>query len=98
MVGRLPYLSEQATKRIFSACKKRELCAIILFVLFAIFIRAYHFGSVPIGLNQDEASTGVDAYMLARYGTDRHGTPNPAALIAWGSGMYALAAYSNRSL
>ena len=38
-----------------------------------IFARAWEFRSLPPGLNQDEASSGVDAYDLLHYGVDRNG-------------------------
>ena len=47
------------------------LVTMILFV--GIFIRAYHFGMIPVGLHQDEAMAAVDAKALADYGTDRFG-------------------------
>jgi 4-amino-4-deoxy-L-arabinose transferase-like glycosyltransferase len=56
-------------------------------------IRAYAFGSVPPGLQQDEASAGYDAWSLLHYGIDRNGFHNPVTFVAWGSGMFALGAY-----
>jgi len=47
----------------------------------------------PIGLNQDEASIGYEAYSLMKYGIDRNGQTWPIHLIAWGSGQNALYAY-----
>jgi len=45
------------------------------------------------GLNHDEASTGVEAMSLYRYGTDRHGVSLPVRFISWGSGQDVLYAY-----
>lgn len=56
-------------------------------------LRGWQFGSIPPGLNQDEASTAYDAFSLVHYGVDRHGIHFPVVLISWGSGMYALASY-----
>ncbi len=56
-------------------------------------LRAWAFGALPPGLNQDEASTAYDAYSLVHFGVDRHGFHLPVVLVSWGSGMYALAAY-----
>jgi tetratricopeptide (TPR) repeat protein len=61
--------------------------------LLGLLVRSWAFGSVPPGLNQDEASTAYDAFCLIHHGTDRHGFHLPVMLVSWGSGMYSLAAY-----
>ncbi len=58
-----------------------------------LLLRAWQFGALPPGLNQDEASTAYDAFSLIHYGVDRHGFHFPVVLVSWGSGMYALASY-----
>lgn len=65
------------------------LCAMAVGLL----VRAWAFGSIPPGLNQDEASTAYDAFCLIHYGMDRSGFHLPVMLVSWGSGMYSLAAY-----
>ena len=65
---------------------------LLLFLLGAV-IRILYFGSIPGGLNQDEASIGYDAYAILHYGIDRNGVHLPIHLIAWGSGQNALYAY-----
>ncbi|WHY20040.1 glycosyltransferase family 39 protein [Paenibacillus sp. G2S3] len=65
---------------------------LLLFLLGAV-IRILYFGSIPGGLNQDEASIGYDAYAILHYGIDRNGIHLPIHLIAWGSGQNALYAY-----
>ncbi|MFD0961259.1 ArnT family glycosyltransferase [Paenibacillus chungangensis] len=67
----------------------------LLAVLFAmgVLVRVFAWGSVPPGLNQDEASIGYDAYALLHYGIDRNGSFLPMHLVAWGSGQNALYAY-----
>ena len=75
---------------------RRALWHAAIFVsIFALgcFARLWQFGSVPPGLNQDEASDGVDALSLVRYGTDRAGVSYPTRFIAWGSGQDALYGY-----
>lgn len=67
---------------------------IVAALVLGIIVRSYEFGNIPPGLNQDEASTAYDAYALLNYGIDRNGYHNPVMLVAWGSGMYALAAYA----
>lgn len=58
-----------------------------------IFARAYQFGSVPGGINQDEAFAAYEAWSLLKYGIDTAGYHNPVYLTAWGSGMNALETY-----
>ncbi|MBW4085020.1 glycosyltransferase family 39 protein [Paenibacillus sp. S150] len=65
---------------------------LLLFVLGAV-VRTVYLGSLPAGLNQDEASIGYDAYAIMHYGIDRNGVRLPVHLISWGSGQNALYAY-----
>ncbi len=65
----------------------------IIFTVIGLAARIYSFGSIPPGLNADEASIGYDAYSLLHYGMDRNGIHNPVHLIGWGSGQNALYAY-----
>ena len=58
-----------------------------------IFARAFRFGLVPGGINQDEAFAGYEAWALLNYGIDTAGYHNPVYLVAWGSGMNALETY-----
>jgi hypothetical protein len=58
-----------------------------------VFARTWDFGSTPPGLNPDEASIGVEAYYLYKFGMDRNGVSYPVHLISWGSGQNALYAY-----
>ncbi|MDX2020481.1 MAG: glycosyltransferase family 39 protein [Deltaproteobacteria bacterium] len=66
---------------------------LIAILVVGICVRAFYLGQCPQGLNQDETSLGYDAYSILNYGMDRHLTPYPAFLIAWGSGMNVLSAY-----
>ena len=56
-------------------------------------IRILLIDKYPVGLNQDEASIGYDAYSILKYGIDRAGYSYPVHLNAWGSGQNALYAY-----
>lgn len=63
---------------------------VILFVvaiLTALFLRLYQWPNIPAGAQCDEVMSGVDAYALALYGTDRFGTSYPAMLWGWGYGQ-----------
>ena len=77
--------------RIAAFLREHWLLLVILFLGAAV--RLYAFGSVPAGLNQDEASTGYDGYALLHYGIDRSGFHNPVFLVGFGSGMSALPSY-----
>lgn len=71
--------------------KNLMLFAVILAI--GIFARVWEFGSLPSGLNPDEASIGVEAYYIYKFGMDRSGMSYPVHLISWGSGQNALYAY-----
>ncbi len=49
----------------------------------AVLIRVIGFGSLPWGVNQDEAMGAVDAWALSLYGTDRFGVRLPVHFSAW---------------
>jgi hypothetical protein len=78
-------------KTFFARWRNPILFAVILVV--GIFARVWEFGDVPPGLNPDEASIGVEAYYLYKFGVDRYGLSYPVHLISWGSGQNALYAY-----
>jgi len=67
------------------------IAGIIIFI--GCFVRLYRIDSFPLGLNQDEASIGYEAYSLVNYGVDRFGMSWPVHFVAWGSGQNALYAY-----
>lgn len=75
-----------------TAKKKKILFWSVL--MLAIILRCIRFGSVPDGINQDEAMGAMDAWALSKYGTDRYGTFLPVHFEAWKYGqMSALLAY-----
>ena len=61
-------------------------------VLGALF-RFWRLTQYPMGLNQDEAYAGYEAYCLLTTGTDSHCIPWPVYFISWGSGMNVLYSY-----
>lgn len=71
---------------------KIALCFTLILAI-GIFARVWEFGTLPPGLNPDEASIGVEAYDLFNFGVDRYGLSYPVHLISWGSGQNALYAY-----
>ena len=81
-------------KKEFWKDPKVEIALVALLLLGGIFIRAYHFGMIPIGVHQDEAMAAVDAKALADYGTDRFGMRYPVHFTAWiGGQMSVLLSY-----
>jgi 4-amino-4-deoxy-L-arabinose transferase-like glycosyltransferase len=66
---------------------------ILVILLIGAIVRVWAMGSVPGGLQQDEASAAYDAYALLHYGIDRNGFHLPLVLVGWGSSMDALPAY-----
>lgn len=78
-------------KTFYARWQTQIFFAIIL--LIGIFARTWEFASLPPGLNPDEASIGVEAYYLYKFGMDRYGMTYPVHLISWGSGQNAFYAY-----
>lgn len=87
----VPALITQTLNFFLHTIKTQWLFIIILVV--GIFARTWQFGDIPPGLNPDEASIGVEAYYIFKFGMDRNGISYPIHLIAWGSGQNALYAY-----
>jgi len=50
---------------------------LILVIFLASFLRLIHLGSLPAGLNNDEALAGYDAFSLLKTGKDQHSDPWP---------------------
>ncbi|MDP1545143.1 MAG: glycosyltransferase family 39 protein [Anaerolineales bacterium] len=73
--------------------KHNNLILFGVILAIGILARAWDFGDMPPGLNPDEASIGVEAYYLYKFGVDRYGLSYPVHLISWGSGQNALYAY-----
>lgn len=59
-----------------------------------IFARTWQIASLPPGLNEDEASSAVDAFSILHFGMDRNGVTFPVYMTSWGSGQNGLAAYA----
>lgn len=73
--------------------KYAHYLAVAALILLGCIIRIAEFGSIPAGLNQDEAFAGYEAYSLLKYGTDSWGYTNPCYFVSWGSGMNVLESY-----
>ena len=72
---------------------KKEKLIFFSIMLIAIVTRMFMLGSLPRGINQDEAFAGYEAWSLLNYGTDSAGYHNPVYFTAWGSGMNVLNSY-----
>ncbi len=80
---------------VLSRSRDLPVAAILFSAIMAIGIlaRVWDFNSLPPGLSQDEASSGVDAMSLYRFGLSRNGLSFPVHFVSWGSGQNALYAY-----
>ena len=65
---------------------KAAYIALTVILLLAAALRFIGLGSIPAGLQQDEASLGYDAFAIAKYGVDRNGFAYPIYPITWGCG------------
>ena len=72
-------------KKFFNLNKYQYILIAILLIGCAV--RIFGIVQLPAGLNQDEASSGYEAFSVLNYGIDRNGTENPVHLISWGSGQ-----------
>ena len=72
---------------------RRELIFALILLCLGAALRIPGLGFFPPGLNQDEASTGCDAWGLLVSGMDRNGDGWPVLFTSWGSGQNALYAY-----
>lgn len=73
---------------------QKQACLFWSILAFAFIIRYVGLGSIPSGVNQDEAMAAMDAWALSLYGTDRYGMRLPVHFTAWGYGhMSVLLSY-----
>ena len=85
-------LSPESQNNRNGSTRKRILAGLALVIIIcAAWIRLANLESNPPGLWQDEASTGVDAYLIWTTGKDRAGTDWP--IISKSFGDYPLAGY-----
>ncbi len=71
----------------------RHIVVLVLVLALGFLARTWEYGRLPPSLNPDEASTGVEALNLLRFGLDRNGITLPVKFISWGSGQDVLYAY-----
>ncbi len=78
------FLKKKDSKDILG--KRASGILLLCILLIASFIRIWNLQGLPYGLQQDEASIGYEAYILANFGIDRNGYPWPIYPITWGCG------------
>jgi hypothetical protein len=81
------------SQRAFSLPARWHAALLAMVILLGIFARTWEYGRLPPSLNPDEASAGVEAINLLRFGQDRNGVTLPVKFISWGSGQDVLYAY-----
>jgi 4-amino-4-deoxy-L-arabinose transferase-like glycosyltransferase len=77
----------------FEKIRKYEWIIVGVLLAIGIFVRLYLLGSLPGGINQDEASISYDTFAIAKYGIDRNGYVFPVYPVAWGAGHAPLMTY-----
>ncbi len=87
------YFKHRRKKTRFVLSENIPLCIATLFLMIGCLTRVSFLDLLPGGLNQDEASSGYDAFSIMTYGIDRNGMSYPVHLIAWGSGQNAAYSY-----
>lgn len=73
--------------------KNKTILLFSIIMLFGIILRIWKFGTLPDGINQDEAFAGYETYSLLCYGKDSSNYSFPVYFTTWGSGMNALEIY-----
>jgi len=73
--------------------KRWHTLLILALILIGVVVRLLNLGSMPDGVNQDEAMAAYESYSLIKTGVDMSGYQYPVYLEAWGDGMNALETY-----
>lgn len=60
------------------------LVLVTLALVITLFVRLPYFGTLPAGLNRDEAALGYNAYSLLKTGTDEWGNSWPISITSFG--------------
>lgn len=68
-------------------------CISLVIVLFACLLRTVCIDKFPAWFNQDEVSSGYEAYSVSNFGIDRNGVSYPVHFISWGNGQNVLYSY-----
>ena len=76
-------LIHKANKYVRIYINKYHILLVAILMLVALFVRAYKFGTIPYGFNQDEAMAALEGLTLSNYGTDHYGMSYPVYFTAW---------------
>lgn len=79
--------NRHSTEEAFNSNSRSDRMVFMLIITAALLLRAWKFGVIPGGINQDGAMAAVDANALAHHGTDRYGMFMPVHFTAWGYGQ-----------
>ncbi len=97
ILGFLPilvsYIQKRRKKEDFILRENIPVFIASFFLIIGCLTRVLCLDLLPGGLNQDEASSGYEAYSIMTYGIDRNGMSYPIHLISWGSGQNAAYSY-----
>jgi len=74
---------------------KREWLLLLIVVGFAAMIRLWNLGTIPPGVNRDEASIGYTAYSLLKTGKDEYGVSWPVSIKSFGDWKLPLYIYAS---
>lgn len=61
-----------------------KIFSFTFFLILSLFLRFWHFGTIPLGLSRDEASHGYTAWSLLKTGKDEYGVSFPLSIKAFG--------------
>lgn len=70
-----------------------SILILIFIIVFGVIIRFYQLGEVPLGLNNDEASIGYNAYSVLKTGKDEYGVSYPVYFESYGDNKMPLYIY-----
>ncbi len=68
-------------------------CAVVVLILFILFLHLYRLGEVPRGMEVDEIGMAYDAWCIGHYGVSRYLTSLPLYLNNYGGGQSVLYCY-----
>jgi len=69
------------------------IVSIFIVIILGLLVRFWELGTIPPGLNRDEASIGYTAFSILKTGKDEYGTPLPIAIKSFGDWKLPLLIY-----
>lgn len=71
---------------------------LVVIVLVGFFVRFYQLGEIPLGLNNDEASIGYNAYSILKTGKDEYGITYPVYFESYGDSKMPFYIYATSAV